>query len=87
MFEERYNKDEPAVKMMAQRIAGNSPQVFPTYNHFATAYGQKAVDMVARGGLLAALRDLGVHAVPASFQGEGRNRPQGLKISVVGQVS
>lgn len=27
MFEERYHKDQPAVKEMAQRIADNSPQV------------------------------------------------------------
>ncbi|MBU0860283.1 MAG: hypothetical protein KJ667_10135 [Alphaproteobacteria bacterium] len=87
MFEARYDKDQPAVKAMAQRIAGNSPRVFLTDDDFATAYSQEAVNMLIKGGLLAALRNLGVHAVPASFQGKGRDQPQGLKTSPLGQVS
>lgn len=38
--------------------------------------------MVAKGGLLAALWDIGIDAVPASFEGEGLNRPTGLKIDL-----
>lgn len=81
MFEDRYHKDQPAVKSMALRIADNSPKVFATTNDFAAAYGQEAADMVAKGGLLAALWDIGIDAVPASFEGEGRDRPKGLKTS------
>ncbi len=81
MFEDRYHKDQPAVKSMALRIADNSPQVFATTNDFVAAYGQEAADMVAKGGLLAALWDIGIDAVPASFEGEGRDRPKGLKTS------
>lgn len=81
MFEERYHKDQPAVKEMAQRIADNSPQVFANTDDFVTAYGQEAANMVSKGGLLAALWDLGIDAVPASFEGEGQNQPKGLKIS------
>lgn len=66
---------------MALRIADNSPQVFATTNDFVAAYGQEAADMVAKGGLLAALWDIGIDAVPASFEGEGRDRPKGLKTS------
>lgn len=81
MFEDRYHKDQPAVKSMALRIADNSPQVFATTNDFVAAYDQEAADMVAKGGLLAALWDIGIDAVPASFEGEGRDRPKGLKTS------
>jgi len=87
MFEARYNKDQPAVKAMAQRIAKNSPQAFATTDGFVAAYGQEAADMVAKGGLLAALSDIGINAVPASFDGEGRDQPKGLKTSPVGTVS
>ena len=82
MFEDRYHKDQPAVKSMALRIADNSPQVFATTNDFVAAYGQEAADMVAKGGLLAALWDIGIDAVPASFKGEGRDQPKGLKTSL-----
>lgn len=82
MFEDRYHKDQPAVKSMAQRIADNSPQVFATSDDFVAAYGQEAADMVAKGGLLAALWDIGIDAVPASFEGEGRDQPKGLKTSL-----
>ncbi|MEP5762918.1 MAG: hypothetical protein ABJ327_27070 [Litoreibacter sp.] len=87
MFEDRYHKDQPAVKAMAQRIAGNSPQVFVTTDDFVAAYGQEASDMVAKGGLLATLLDIGIDAVPAIFKGEGRDQPKGLKTSPVGTVS
>ncbi|WP_143809729.1 hypothetical protein [Paracoccus yeei] len=87
MFEDRYHKDQPVVKSMAQRIAKNSPQVFATQDDFVAAYGQEAADMVGKGGLLAALWDLGIDAVPASFEGEGRNQPKGLKTSPVGKAS
>lgn len=40
MFEERYSKDQPAVKAMAQRIACNSPKVFATTDDFVAAYGE-----------------------------------------------
>ena len=81
MFEERYNKDQSAVKEMAQRIADNSPQVFADTDDFVAAYGQEAANMVSKGGLLAALWDIGFDAVPASFEGERHNQPKGLKIS------
>lgn len=84
MFEDRYHKDQPAVKSMAQRIADNSPQVFATQGDFVAAYGQEAADMVGKGGLLAALWDIGIDAVPASFEGDGRDQPKGLKTSPVG---
>ena len=87
MFEGRYHKDQPAVKAMAQRIASNSPQEFTTTDDCVAAYGQEAADMVAKGGLLAALWDIGMDAIPASFEGEGRDRPKGLKVSAVGKVS
>ncbi|MFS4439665.1 hypothetical protein ACMA5I_15770 [Paracoccaceae bacterium GXU_MW_L88] len=86
MFEDRYHKDQPAVKEMAQRIANNSPQVLATQDDFVAAYSQEAADMVAKGGLLAALWDIGIDAVPASFEGEGRDRPKGLKTSPVGKA-
>ena len=87
MFEDRYNKDQPAVKEMAQRIASNSPQVFATTGGFVAAYGQEASDMVAKGGLLSALWDIGIDAIPATFEGEGRDQPKGLKTSPAGTVS
>lgn len=87
MFEDRYHKDQPAVKAMAQRIADNSPQVFVTTDDFVAAYGQEASDMVAKGGLLATLLDIGIDAVPAIFEGEVRNQPKGLKTRPVGPVS
>jgi hypothetical protein len=67
VFEDRHHKDQPAVKAMAQRIADNSPQVLVTTDDFVAAYGQEASDMVAKGGLLAALWDIGIDAVPATF--------------------
>lgn len=87
MIEDRYHKDQLAVKSMAQRIAENSPQVFAATEDFVAAYGQEAADMVAKGGLLAALWDIGIDAVPASFGGEGRNQPKGLKTGLVDTVS
>lgn len=87
MFEDRHHKDQPAVKTMAQRIAKNSPQAFATTDDFVAAYGWEAADMVAKGGLLAALWDVGMDAVPASFEGEGRDRPKGLKVNPVGEVA
>jgi len=72
---------------MAQRIADNSPQLFATTDDFVVAYDQVAADMVAKGGLLAALWDIGIDGVPASFEGEGRDRPKGLKTSPVGTAS
>ncbi|MGJ8547602.1 MAG: hypothetical protein ACSHWZ_19310 [Sulfitobacter sp.] len=87
MFEDHYHKDQPAVKSMAQRIADNSPQVFATNDDFVAAYGQEAADMVAKGGLLAALWDIGIDAVPASYEGEGRDQPKGLKTSPVDTAS
>ena len=87
MIEDRHHKDQPAVKAMAQRIAKNSPQLFATTDDFVAAYGQEASDMVAKGGLLATLWDIGIDAVPATFEGEGRDQPKGLKISPVGTVS
>lgn len=87
MFEDRYHKDQPAVKEMAQRIANNSPQVFATQDDFVATYGQEAADMVGKGGLLAALWNIGIDAVPASFEGEAGNQPKGLKTSRVGMVS
>ena len=87
MFEDRYHKDQPAVKAMAQRIADNSPQVFVTTDDFVAAYGPEASDMVAKGGLLAVLWDIGIDAVPATFEGDGRDQPKGLKTSLVGTVS
>lgn len=87
MFEDPYDKDQPAVKAMAQRIADNSPQVFATTDDFIAAYGPEAADMVAKGGLLAALLDIGIDAVPASFEGEGRDQPKGLKTGPIGAVS
>lgn len=87
MFEDRYHKDQPAVKAMAQRIAKNSPQTFATTGNFVAAYGQEAADMVAKGGLLAALSDIVIDSVPASFEGEGRDQPKGLKTSPVGMAS
>jgi len=87
MFEDRHHKDQPAVKAMAQRIAENSPQVFATTDDFVAAYGQEASDMVAKGGLLAALWDIRIDAVPATFEGGGRNQPKGLKTRPVGTVS
>ena len=76
--EDRYQRDHPAVKAMAQRIADNSPQVFATDDDFIAAYGQEAADMVGIGGLLAALLDIGIDAVPGSYEGEGRDQPKGL---------
>ena len=87
MFEDRHNKDQPAVKAMAQRIADNSPQAFVTTDDFVVAYGQEASDMIAKGGLLSALWDIGIDAVPAIFEGGGRNQPKGLKTRPVGTVS
>ena len=87
MFEDRHNKDQPAVKAMVQRIADNSPQVFVTTDDFVAAYGQEASDMVAKGGLLAVLWDIGIDAVPATFEGDGRDQPKGLKTRPVGTVS
>ncbi len=87
MFEDRYHPNQAAVKAMAHRIAANSPQVFATTDDFVSAYGQEAAYMVAKGGLLAALWDIGIDAVPASFEGEGRDQPKGLKTSPVGTAS
>lgn len=87
MDDDRYHKDQPGVKAMAQRIADNSPQEFATTDAFVAAYGQEAADMVAKGGLLAALWDIGIDAVPASFEGEGRDQPKGLKTSPVSTAS
>tara|TARA_R110002051_G_scaffold109610_2_gene182292 strand:- start:1252 stop:1515 length:264 start_codon:yes stop_codon:yes gene_type:complete len=87
VFEDRYHKDQPAVKAMAQRIASNRPQVFTTTDDCVAAHGQEAADMVAKGGLLAALWDIGMDAVPASFEGAGRDRPKGLMVSPVGTVA
>jgi hypothetical protein len=87
VFEDRHHKDQPAVKAMAQRIAKNSPQVFATTDDFVAAYGQEASDMVAKGGLLAVLWDIGIDAVPATFEGDVRGQPKGLKTRPVGTVS
>ena len=87
MIEDRYHKDQPAVKEMAQRIAANGPKVFPTTDEFIASYGVETADMVASGGLLAALWDIGVDAVPGTLEGEGHDRPKGLKVSVAGKVS
>lgn len=81
MFQERYSKNQPAVKAMAQKIAANGSQVFRSTDEFVASYGREAADMIAKGGLLAALWDIGYNAVPASFGGEGRNLPKGLRIS------
>jgi hypothetical protein len=43
--------------------------------------------MVAKGGLLSALWDIGIDAVPAIFEGEGRDQPKGLKTRPAGTVS
>jgi aconitase A len=83
MFEDRYHKDQPAAKAMAQRIAAKAPQVFKTTDSFVATYGKEAADMVSRDGLLAALRDIGIDAVPASFEGEARDQPKGLSIKKV----
>ena len=83
MAEDRYHKDQPVVKEMAQRIAANGPQEFATTDAFVAAYSSEAADMVANGGLLAALWDIGIDAIPASFGGEGHDRPKGLKVSIV----
>jgi hypothetical protein len=87
MTEDRYHKDQPGVQAMARRIADNSPQVFATTDDFVAVYGQEAADMVTKGGLLSALWDIGIDAVPASFEGEGRDQPKGLKTSPVGTAS
>jgi hypothetical protein len=87
VFEDRHDKDQPAVKEMAQRIADNSPQVFATTGDFVAAYGQEASDMVAKGGLLSALWDIGIDAVPASFEGKARDQPKGLSIKRVEAVT
>lgn len=87
MFEDRHHKDQPAVKAIAQRIVSNSPRVFTTTDDCVAAYGQEAADMVAKGGLLAALWDIGMDAVLASFEGAGRDQPKGLMVSPVGTVS
>ena len=87
MFEDRHNKDQPAVIAMAQRVASNSPQVFATTDDFVAAYGQEAADMVAKGGLLSAPWNIGIDAVPAIFEAEGRDQPKGLKTRPVGPVS
>ena len=87
MFDDHHHKDQPAVKEMAQRIADDSPQVFETAGGFVAAYGQEASDMVAKGGLLSALWDIGIDAVPAIFEGEGRDHPRGLKTNPIGSVS
>ena len=76
MVEDRYHKDQPAVKKMAQRIAVNSPQVFATTDGFVATYGKEAADMVSKGGLLAALWDIGIDAVPAIFEGDARDQPK-----------
>ena len=76
MFEERYNKDQPAVRKMAERMASDSPQNFPSLDDFAGIYGEEAIAMMARGGLLAALWDIGIDAVPVSIEG---STPKGLK--------
>ncbi len=86
VFEDRYHKDQPAVKAMAQRIARNSLQVFVTTYDFVVTYSQEAADMVAKGGLLAALWDIGIDAVSASFEVEGRDQPKGLKVGPVGGI-
>lgn len=57
--------------------------MFATTDDFVAVYSQEAADMVAKGGLLAALWDIGFDAVPASFEGERRNQPKGLKTSPV----
>jgi hypothetical protein len=83
MFENRYRKDQPAVKAMAHRIAANAPQVFKTTDNFVAAYDKEAAEMISNGGLLAALWDIGIDAVPASFEGEGHDQPKGLSIKRV----
>jgi len=65
---------------MAQRIASNAPQVFKTTDNFVATYGKEAAEMISNGGLLAALWDIGIDAVPASFKGEARDQPKGLRI-------
>ena len=87
MFEDQYHKDQPAVKAMAQRIAANAPQVFKTIDNFVATYGKKAADMISECGLLAALRNIGIDATPASFEGEARDQPKGLSIKRVEAVT
>lgn len=87
MFEDRYHKDQPAVKAMAERIAANAPQVFKTTDNFVATYGKEAAEMVSNGGLLAALSGIGIDAVPASFEGEARDQPKGLSIKRVEAVT
>ncbi|MTH94796.1 hypothetical protein, partial [Roseibium sp. RKSG952] len=55
MIKDKYSKNKDIVKNMAARIAANGPQTFQTDADFAQSYGQDAVDMVSKGGLLAAL--------------------------------
>jgi hypothetical protein len=84
MFLEKYNKDKPAVRQMAQRIAMSGAQVFDHSDDFAARYGAEAPDMISKGGLLAALDEVGLWATPASYGGVARDQPHGLKIEMRG---
>lgn len=44
--------------------------MFADTDDFVATYGQEAANMMSKGGLLAALWDIGIDAVPASFEGE-----------------
>lgn len=84
MFDNRYDKNQPAVRAMANRIAENCPQRFETMANFSAFYGSEAVEMVIKGGLLAALHDLGIKTEPAAIEGEQRDQARGLHIMHVG---
>lgn len=83
MSEHPYHKDQPAVKAMAWRISEGGAQEFATLEAFVAVYGQRAADMLAQGVLRSALWEIGMATAPASFGGEGRDQPLGLKLRPV----
>lgn len=87
MSEYQYHKDQSIVTAMAWRIAEGGAQEFATLEAFVAVYGQRAAEMLAQGVLRSALWDIGVATAPASFGGEGRDQPLGLKLRPVGKVA
>ena len=87
MFEERYGRSISMVQEMAKRIAENGPQIYATTEAFVEVYGSEAAEMASKGGLLAALYEFGINAVPASFEGATGHQPRGLKLEIIREAA
>jgi hypothetical protein len=80
MFEEKYHKDQAVVKAAALKITSNGAQDFRSTEEFIAAYGDEVADMLSKGGLIAALWDIGFNCTPSRVEGA---QLSGVKIQAV----